>query len=282
MVVGVRFKPCGKIYPFETNGVDASCGMRVVAESEMGLKLGVVTTVKYSVEKPEQEIKKILRVATEEDIETDRNNRSLEEEAKVFCIEKAKSHNLPMKIVATEATLDRKRLIFYFTASGRIDFRGLVRDLAAKFKTRIEMRQIGVRDEVKLIGGIGACGRQTCCTLFLTSFEPVSIRMAKRQELLLNPAKLSGICGRLMCCLGYEYEEPVEEEITLEEPWEKPMLIVEEEIRSEAQEDTVKPSDSGPITPSPEGETKISPEPEIKESGKPFSRRRGFFRKKKR
>lgn len=280
MVVSVRFRPCCKIYPFETNGVDASLGMRVVAESEVGFKLGTVVKTGYSIEQPQEEIKKLLRIATEEDIEAEKNNHSLEEEARVFCIEKAKTHNLPMKIVATEATLDRKRLIFYFTASGRIDFRGLVRDLAAKFKTRIEMRQIGARDEVKLIGGIGACGRQTCCTLFLTSFEPVSIKMAKRQELLLNPANLSGICGRLMCCLGYEYKEPTPEEVTVEEPREEPMVVVESEIRSEAEVDVVEPETVI--------QTEICPEPEIseirseKERGKPFRRRRGFFRKRKR
>jgi len=276
MIVGVRFRPSCKIYPFETNGVDVGPGMRVVADSEMGLKLGTVVKTGYSIGKPQEEIKKLLRIATEEDIEAEKNNHSLEEEARVFCIEKAKTHNLPMKIVATEATLDRKRLIFYFVASGRIDFRGLVRDLAAKFKTRIEMRQIGVRDEVKLIGGIGACGRQTCCSLFLTSFEPVSIRMAKGQELLLNPAKLSGICGRLMCCLGYEYKEPTPEEVTVEEP----MVVVESEIPSEAQVDVVEPETVI--------QTGIYPEPKIseirseKERGKPFRRRRGFFRKRKR
>lgn len=280
MVVSVRFRPCCKIYPFETNGVDASLGMRVVAESEVGFKLGTVVKTGYSIEQPQEEIKKLLRIATEEDIEAEKNNHSLEEEARVFCIEKAKTHNLPMKIVATEATLDRKRLIFYFAASGRIDFRGLVRDLAAKFKTRIEMRQIGARDEVKLIGGIGACGRQTCCTLFLTSFEPVSIKMAKRQELLLNPANLSGICGRLMCCLGYEYKEPTPEEVTVEEPREEPMVVVESEIRSEAEVDVVEPETVI--------QTEIHPEPEIseirseKERGKPFRRRKGFFRKRKR
>jgi len=256
MIVGVRFRPCGKIFPFETNGVDANIGMLVVAESEMGLKLGSVIKKQYSIGQPQEQIKKLLRVATEEDIETDRNNRSLEEEARVFCIEKVKTYNLPMKIVAVEATLDRKRLIFYFTASQRIDFRALVRDLAARFKTRIEMRQIGVRDEVKFIGAIGACGRQTCCTLFLTSFEPVSIRMAKRQELLLNPAKLSGICGRLMCCLGYEYEGPKEE----------------------AEEETVVQTE--PLISI--SETEVITQPVTEEGGKPFSRRRDFFRRKKR
>ena len=221
--VGVRFKSCGKPTFFEVNGVEFSPGTRIVAESEMGLNLGVVIKAKHIIEKPEQQLKKILRTATEEDIANDKNNRTFENEARVFCIEKVKDHNLAMKVIATESTLDRKRLIFYFTADERIDFRELVRDLAGRFKTRIEMRQIGVRDEVKCIGGIGVCGRQTCCTLFLTSFEPVSIRMAKKQELALNPSKLSGICGRLMCCLGYECKQPGETCVeaskkTIEEP----------------------------------------------------------------
>lgn len=257
MVVGVRFRPCGRMYFFETNGVNVGRGIRVVAESEMGLKLGTVIKEKCIIEEPEQQIKKILRVATEEDIEADKNNRSLEEEARIFCIDRAKAHNLPMKVVAVESTLDRKRLIFYFTADGRIDFRNLVRDLAGKYKTRIEMRQIGVRDEVKFISGIGACGRQTCCSLFLTSFEPVSIGMAKKQELVLNPEKLSGICGRLKCCLRYEYkseirsehEEPVEEEITSEirlepeEQKEEQVLIIEPAEGSYRGEDTMKLSE---------------------------------------
>ena len=157
-------------------------------------------------ERKGEPLKKVLRLANEQDFETAKNNRSFEDEARAFCVGKVKDLNLPMKIVTTETTLDKKRIVFYFTADGRIDFRELVRDLAGKFKTRIEMRQVGVRDEVKLLGGIGCCGRQACCSLFLTSFEPVTIRMAKQQDLSINQNKLSGICGRLMCCLGYEYK----------------------------------------------------------------------------
>ena len=312
-VVGVRFKPCSKIYLFEADGADINPGTWVVAESEMGVNLGRVVQARHSIEKTEQQMKKLLRVATEKDFETDKNNRSLEAEAKAFCIEKAKSHNLPMKVVITEATLDRKRLIFYFTADERIDFRELVRDLAGKFKTRIEMRQIGVRDEVKCIGGIGVCGRQTCCTLFLTSFEPVSIRMAKKQELVLNPSKLSGICGRLMCCLGYEYKQPADtgDQATQEVPAEEPVLIADtDEVtypKEEAESrDTGKPSE----TYSKDAESKIqgkeninknaetgtqrkrhggehqthaadAAQPETESKGKPFSRRRHFWKKRK-
>jgi len=310
MVVGVRFRPCGRMYFFEANGVNVGRGIRVVAESEMGLKLGTVIKEKCTIEEPEQQIKKILRVATEEDIEADKNNRSLEEEAKIFCIDKAKAHNLPMKVVAVESTLDRKRLIFYFTADGRIDFRNLVRDLAGEYKTRIEMRQIGVRDEVKFISGIGACGRQTCCSLFLTSFEPVSIGMAKKQELVLNPEKLSGICGRLKCCLRYEYEseirfeheEPVEEEITSEirlepeeqvliiEPGEDTMKLSEDsstgcfakDIEYRAQETEAR-KDKIQDTGRSDSPHAITTQPEKrKEKGKPFSRRKGFWKKKRR
>jgi hypothetical protein len=173
----------------------------------MGLSVGLVVKPKHSIEKSEKPLKKVLRIASEKDLENNARNRSFADEAKAFCIERVKNRELPMKIISTETTLDKKRLIFYFTADGRIDFRELVRDLAGRFKTRIEMRQIGVRDEVKLIGGIGSCGREACCKGFLTSFEPVSIRMAKKQELSINQSKLSGICGRLMCCLGYEYDE---------------------------------------------------------------------------
>ena len=210
-VIGIRFRCCGKVYNFELNGLDAKPGMQVVVESEMGVNIGRVVTQKQTIEKPEKALKKVLRVATEEDLEQRKENKDLEVESKAFCAEKAGELNLDMKIVATEISLDRKRFIFYFTADGRIDFRGLVRDLAAKFKTRIEMRQIGVRDEVKLLGGIGPCGRQTCCSSFLSSFAPITIRMAKDQDLSINQNKLSGICGRLMCCLGYEVRDPDEE-----------------------------------------------------------------------
>ncbi len=204
--VGVRFRSCGKVYTFEIGDLEVSPGTKVVVDSKMGLSLGNVVTSKHVMERKGEPLKKILRLANEQDFETTKSNRSFEDEARAFCVEKVKDLNLSMKIVTTETTLDKKRIVFYFTADGRIDFRELVRDLAGKFKTRIEMRQIGVRDEVKLLGGLGCCGRQACCNLFLTSFEPITIRMAKQQELSINQSKLSGICGRLMCCLGYEYK----------------------------------------------------------------------------
>lgn len=209
-VVGVRFKPCGKIYDFEVNGIDVREGDSVVVESDFGLGIGRVVQGRHFVESPERDIKKVIRIVTEDDMKAVEENRKLEKDAMDFCIERVMARGLQMKLVGAEATLDRKRIIFYFTADGRIDFRELVKDLAAKFKTRIEMRQIGVRDEAKLIGGIGICGRELCCGTFLTSFEPVSIKMAKKQELVLNVGKLSGLCSRLMCCLRYEYDGDIE------------------------------------------------------------------------
>lgn len=225
-VIGVRFKPCGKIYDFEINDIEVNKGDPVVVESELGLSIGNAISERHEVENPEKELKKIIRKATNEDLHQKQGNEKLETEARDYCLERIMARGLPMKLIYTEVTLDRKRIIFYFTAEGRIDFRELVKDLAAKFKTRIEMRQIGVRDEAKILGGIGICGRELCCKKFLTSFEPISIKMAKRQELVLNTSKLSGVCGRLMCCLGYEYDETSLEDAILTE--ETPVSISED------------------------------------------------------
>ncbi len=210
-VVGIRFKSCGKIYDFEVNGLELSKGDAVVVESELGLSIGNVVIERHLNESPPKELKKVLRKAAEEDLRQKADNESLEADARAYCIERIMARGLPMKLICTEVTLDRKRIIFYFAAEGRIDFRELVKDLAAKFKTRIEMRQIGVRDEAKMLGGLGICGRELCCKKFLTAFEPISIKMAKSQELALNANKLSGVCGRLMCCLSYEYSEGEDE-----------------------------------------------------------------------
>ncbi len=204
--VGIKFKRCGKIYDFEINGIEVKEGDAVVVESDFGLSIGTVVVGRHDTGASERELKKILRLASEEDFRAREENRRLEQEARAFCSERVMARGLPMKLVGSESTLDRKRVVFYFTADGRIDFRELVKDLAARFKTRIEMRQIGVRDEAKLVGGVGICGRELCCNTFLSSFDPVSIKMAKRQELVLNVGKLSGLCSRLMCCLRYEYE----------------------------------------------------------------------------
>lgn len=229
-IVGVKFKNSGKIYDFETDGLPIKKGDLVVVESDFGLNIGKVID-KKNIEDPNKEFKKVLRHVTEEDIKTAEDNKALEKEAMEFCEERIMARGLQMKLVMAEATLDRKRIIFYFTADGRIDFRELVKDLAARFKTRIEMRQIGVRDETKIIGGIGICGREICCKSFLNAFEPVSIKMAKKQELSLNINKLSGLCGRLMCCLRYEYDGDMEDITTDDDiPQEEAVLEKEQTI----------------------------------------------------
>ena len=226
-IVGIRFKPCGKIYDFETNEVDLRKGDLVVVESELGLNIGTVVHENRTVEESDRKLKKIIRKVTEEDLKQQEENKKLEQEAKVYCLERIMARGLPMKLISTEATLDKKRVIFYFTAEKRIDFRELVKDLASRFKTRIEMRQIGVRDGARIIGSLGVCGRELCCAKFLIAFEPISIKMAKKQELVLNTGKLSGVCGRLMCCLGYEYSEHPAGDQTL--PEEEIISVAEEE-----------------------------------------------------
>lgn len=210
-VVGIRFKSCGKIYDFEVEDLEVNKGDAVVVESELGLSIGSVVVEKHPFTAEGKELKKVLRKAAEDDLRQRKDNETIETEAKAYCQERIMARGLPMKLICTEATLDKKRIIFYFAAEGRIDFRELVKDLASKFKTRIEMRQIGVRDEAKMIGGIGICGRELCCKRFLTTFEPISIKMAKSQELVLNANKLSGVCGRLMCCLSYEYSDEADD-----------------------------------------------------------------------
>ncbi len=272
-VVGIRFKSCGKIYTFAVYGLDPKRGTKVVVDSDAGLSLAHVVTPKHTVEKAGDRFKKVVRVATDEDFETVEKNRSFESDAKSFCVEKAKELNLPMKIVSTETTLEKKRLIFYFTADGRIDFRELVRDLAAKYKTRIEMRQIGVRDQVKLLGGIGACGRQTCCNLFLTSFAPVTIRMAKQQDLSINQSKLSGICGRLMCCLRYEFKDIMDNAKTKQK--DEDFITTTDDKTSE---DDIQSIDSEAVhtdktdelkQPAGSGQSNIQGKKEIKDTSKP-------------
>ena len=206
-IVGIRFKSCGKIYDFDAGGLALRRGDKVVIESEFGLSIGAVVDPPHTAESSPKELKKVLRLVTDDDLRQKTANEKFENEAKSFCYERIMARGLPMKLVRAEATLDKKRIVFYFTADGRIDFRELVKDLAARFKTRIEMRQIGVRDKAKLVGGFGLCGKELCCKVFLTTFEPISIKMAKQQDLTLNTGKLSGSCGRLMCCLGYEYHD---------------------------------------------------------------------------
>lgn len=205
-VIGVRFKKAGKIYYFDPGDMEIVTGEKVIVETSRGIEFGEVVVASKDVKDDEvvQPLKKVLRIATAEDREAVASNEQKEQEAFDICLKKIKEHDLPMKLIEVEYTFDVSKIIFYFTAEGRVDFRELVKDLAFIFRTRIELRQIGVRDEAKMLGGLGACGRGLCCATFLGDFEPVSIRMAKDQGLSLNPTKISGICGRLMCCLKYE------------------------------------------------------------------------------
>jgi len=207
-VVGIRFKRAGKIYYFDPGDLQLAVGEGVIVETARGVEYGDVVAGPMQVDETEvvAPLKKVIRKATAEDYRLLAANKDKESRAFQICLEKIAAHNLPMKLVGVEQTFDGNKIIFYFTAEGRIDFRELVKDLAAVFRTRIELRQIGVRDEAKLIGGLGCCGRELCCATWLSDFASVSIRMAKEQNLSLNPTKISGICGRLMCCLKYENE----------------------------------------------------------------------------
>lgn len=211
-VIGVRFRTAGKVYFFDPAGLEINTGDHVIVETARGIEFGHVVLGSREVDESKvvQPLKSVIRMATAADEETERRNKEKEKEAFGICLEKIKKHNLQMKLIDAEYTFDNNKVLFYFTADGRVDFRELVKDLAAVFKTRIELRQIGVRDETKIMGGIGICGRPLCCHTYLSEFIPVSIKMAKEQNLSLNPTKISGVCGRLMCCLKNE-EETYEE-----------------------------------------------------------------------
>jgi cell fate regulator YaaT (PSP1 superfamily) len=207
-VVGVRFKSAGKIYYFDPGDLLIDLNQNVIVETARGIEFGLVVVPNREV--PEDEIvaplKKVIRIASDEDVAHAHENEKKEKDAFNICLQKINVHKLDMKLIDVEYTFDNNKVLFYFTADGRVDFRELVKDLAAVFKTRIELRQIGVRDESKMMGGIGICGRVLCCKSFLGEFQPVSIKMAKEQSLSLNPTKISGTCGRLMCCLKYEQD----------------------------------------------------------------------------
>ena len=207
-IVGVRFQQTGPVYDFDCGHFVLKCGDKVIVKTEQGLGLGTVVRGPFKVDPSEgsREYKKIFRLAHAEDLAQDDKIREREKEAFSFCLEHIRERNLQMKLVRVECFFDGSKIIFYFTADGRVDFRELVKDLVHRFHTRIEMRQIGVRNEAKMIGGLGPCGRELCCASFLPDFAAVSVKMAKEQNLPLNPTKISGICGRLMCCLTYEYE----------------------------------------------------------------------------
>lgn len=207
-VIGVRFRTAGKIYFFDPGHLSIKRGEHVIVETARGIEYGTVVGDPREVEEDKviQPLKPVLRIATAKDGEQEAANKIKEKEAFKICLEKIRKHELDMKLIDAEYTFDNNKVLFYFTADGRIDFRELVKDLAAVFKTRIELRQIGVRDETKIVGGVGICGRALCCHSYLSEFVPVSIKMAKEQNLSLNPTKISGVCGRLMCCLKNEEE----------------------------------------------------------------------------
>lgn len=207
-VIGVRFRTGGKVYYFGPGDMEINSGDHVIVETARGIEYGYVVLGNREVDdsKVVQPLKSVIRMATEEDRIKEENNREKEKDAFGICQEKIQKHGLEMKLIDVEYTFDNNKILFYFTADGRIDFRELVKDLASVFKTRIELRQVGVRDETKILGGVGICGRELCCHAYLSEFIPVSIRMAKEQNLSLNPTKISGVCGRLMCCLKNEEE----------------------------------------------------------------------------
>lgn len=234
-VVGIRFRNAGKIYYFGPGKLQLKAGIHAIVETARGVEMGTVMTDprEVSEESVVQPLKPVIRIATEQDEKQAEKNRQKEKEAFKICLEKIAKHKLDMKLVEAEYTFDNNKLLFYFTADGRIDFRELVKDLAAVFRTRIELRQIGVRDETKIMGGYGICGRELCCHTFLSEFAPVSIKMAKEQNLSLNPTKISGVCGRLMCCL--KNEEETYEELNRKLPVVGDRVNTPEGLRGEVQ-----------------------------------------------
>jgi len=238
-VVGVRFRKAGKVYYFDPLEFDIKQGSNVIVETARGVEFGYVVMGSRDMpeEKITQPLKPVLRPATEEDVKNQEANTAREKEAFKICLEKIRKHNLEMKLIDSEYTFDNNKLLFYFTADGRVDFRELVKDLASVFKTRIELRQIGVRDETKILGGIGVCGRALCCHTYLSEFIPVSIKMAKEQNLSLNPTKISGVCGRLMCCL--KNEEEAYEELNSNLPSVGEYVTTSDGLRGEVQSTSV-------------------------------------------
>lgn len=216
-IVGIRFRPAGRIYYFDPQGIAYTTGQYVIVETVRGVEAGrvVIAPKKLPASELSDPLKPVLRLATEDELRTMLSFKAKEKEALVQCARHVEQHKLPMKLVEAEYTFDGSRLTFYFTADERVDFRALVRDLAATFRTRIELRQIGARDQAKLQGGVGICGKTLCCSSWITDFGVVSIKMAKEQDLPLNPAKISGVCGRLLCCLSYENENYIQAKQTM-------------------------------------------------------------------
>lgn len=238
-VIGVRFRTAGKVYYFGPNGIEFKRGNHVIVETARGVEYGTVVLPNMEIEDSEitQPLKMVIRKATMEDEEREKVNRQKEHDAYKVCQEKILKHGLDMKLINAEYTFDNNKVLFYFTADGRVDFRELVKDLAGVFRTRIELRQVGVRDETKILGGMGICGRPLCCHIYLSDFAPVSIKMAKEQSLSLNPAKISGICGRLMCCL--KNESDVYEELNKKLPRMGDYVTTNDGLRGEVRDTNV-------------------------------------------
>ena len=234
-VIGVRFRTAGKVYFFNPGQLEIKQGDHVIVETARGIEYGTVVGAPREVEEDKvvQPLKSVLRIANQKDDEQEAANKQKEKDAFKICLEKIKKHDLQMKLIDAEYTFDNNKVLFYFTADGRIDFRELVKDLAAVFKTRIELRQIGVRDETKILGGIGICGRPLCCHTHLSEFAPVSIKMANEQNLSLNPTKISGVCGRLMCCL--KNEEETYEELNRKLPNVGDFVTTDDGLKGEVQ-----------------------------------------------
>lgn len=295
IIVSARLKAGCRHTQYLTDDDGIRRGDHVIVDAEMGQEVAVVLSVKPDAPDPEQPLKKVLRKLTREDKARLDDNARMETEGRMFCHERIAARNLPMRLSGTSVSFDRKKFIFYFTAEKRVDFRELVKDLASKFKTRIELRQIGIRDESKLIGGLGSCGREVCCKLFLSHFEPVSIRMAKGQDLALNPNKISGLCGRLMCCLSYEFEGRRKPGKALRAPGTRSACIDEQQDETTQEEAaaaeaiaTVLPEPpQTPETPETEAaqESGASPDSVKSDSAKKDKRRyfirRGKFGKRK-
>lgn len=234
-VIGVRFRTAGKIYFFDPLDFQVEKGSHVIVETARGIEFGTVVSAPKEVEDDQivQPLKPVLRIANQRDVEQEAGNKRKEKEAYKICLDKIREHGLEMKLIDAEYTFDNNKVLFYFTADGRIDFRELVKDLASVFKTRIELRQVGVRDETKIMGGIGICGRPLCCHTHLSEFIPVSIKMAKEQNLSLNPTKISGVCGRLMCCL--KHEEETYEELNRRLPNTGDYVVTADGLKGEVQ-----------------------------------------------
>ena len=234
-IIGVRFRNAGKIYYFDPKKLPIKKGDHVIVETARGIEYGSVVADAREVTDDQvvQPLKPVIRIANADDNARDQRNKEKEKEAFRICLEKIRKHKLEMKLIDTEYTFDNNKVLFYFTADGRIDFRELVKDLASVFKTRIELRQIGVRDETKVVGGVGICGRELCCHTFLSEFAPVSIKMAKQQNLSLNPTKISGVCGRLMCCL--KNEEDTYEYLNSRLPGIGDRVIADDGLKGEVQ-----------------------------------------------